>query len=86
MIGWRGAARYYSEEYIDLSEDIRESFLLEIPTRVLCSEKCEGLCPQCGKNLNEGKCDCRLESEETQTSSRFAELVKMLEINGKLEV
>ena len=78
--------RYYSEEYIDLSEDLRESFLLEIPTRVLCSEKCEGLCPQCGQNLNEGKCDCRLEPEGPQASSKFADLIKMLEINGKLEV
>ncbi|MFC1714159.1 DUF177 domain-containing protein [Candidatus Poribacteria bacterium] len=77
--------RYYSEEYIDLSEDLRESFLLEVPVRVLCSEDCEGLCPNCGQNLNEEKCDCRLEPEEPQTS-KFADLVKMLEIKGKLEV
>ncbi len=77
--------KYYSEEYIDLSEDLRESFLLEVPVRILCSDDCEGLCPNCGQNLNEEKCDCRLEPEEAQTS-KFADLVKMLEINGKLEV
>lgn len=77
--------RYYSEEYIDLSEDLRESLLLEVPTRFLCSEQCEGLCPQCGQDLNVGKCDCRLEPEESQ-ATKFADLVKMLEINGKLEV
>ena len=24
----------------------------------LCKPDCKGLCPQCGKNLNEGKCGC----------------------------
>ncbi len=68
---------YYSEEYIDLSDDLRESLLLELPIKVLCSESCEGLCPRCGKNLNKGKCDCHLESEEAR-SSRFAELVSSI--------
>ena len=77
--------RYYSEEYIDLSEDLRENLLLEVPARILCSEDCEGLCSHCGQNLNKEKCDCYLESEKPQTS-KFADLVKMLEINGKLEV
>ena len=77
--------RYYVEEYVDLSEDIRESLLLEVPARILCSENCEGICSHCGQNLNEGKCDCHLEPESTQ-ASKFADLVKMLEIKGKLEV
>ena len=75
--------RYYSEEYIDLSEDLRENFLLEVPARILCSEDCKGICSHCGQNLNEGKCDCCLEPKQV---SKFADLVKMLEINGKLEV
>ncbi len=77
--------KYYSEEHLDLSEDIRESLLLEIPVRILCSEGCEGLCPHCGKNLNEEKCDCNQKPEETQVS-KFADLVKTLKIKGKLEV
>lgn len=77
--------RYYSEEYIDLSEDIRESLMLEFPTRILCSDNCKGLCPHCGKNLNTEKCDCFLEPEEPQVS-KFADLIKSLEANGKLEV
>ncbi len=77
--------KYYTEEYIDMSEDLKENLLLEVPARILCSENCEGLCPHCGQNLNEGKCDCRLEPEQIQ-DSKFADLAKMLEINGKLEV
>ena len=70
--------RYYSGEYIDLSDDFRESLLLELPTRILCSEDCKGLCPYCGKNLNEGECNCCPELEEVQVSG-FADLIKMLE-------
>lgn len=77
--------RYYEEEYIDLSEDIKENLLLEVPARILCSEDCKGLCPHCGQNLNKEKCDCRVEPEEPR-DSRFADLVKTLKIKGKLEV
>jgi len=77
--------KYYSEGDIDLSEDIHENFLLELPVKVLCSEDCKGLCPHCGQDLNKEKCDCNLEVEGTQTS-KFADLIKMLEINGNLEV
>lgn len=71
---------YYSEDHIDLSDDIRESFLLEMPYGILCSEDCKGLCRKCGQNLNKGKCDCVLEPEEEAPVSKFAELIKKLEI------
>jgi len=73
---------YYSGEYMDMSDDFREALLLELPAKVLCSEDCVGLCPHCGQNLNEAKCNCRLEPEEAPTS-RFADLIKALEINSK---
>jgi uncharacterized protein len=44
---------------IDLSKDIRDYALLAVPMKKLCSEECKGLCPKCGKNLNDGPCDCR---------------------------
>ncbi|MBO4749763.1 MAG: DUF177 domain-containing protein, partial [Lachnospiraceae bacterium] len=28
------------------------------PAKILCKEDCKGLCPVCGKNLNEGECGC----------------------------
>lgn len=43
---------------IDLSGDVREFALLSLPMKKLCSEDCKGLCSKCGKNLNEGQCDC----------------------------
>ena len=43
---------------LDLTEALREQVLLELPMRPLCKPDCLGLCPVCGKNLNEGPCDC----------------------------
>ncbi len=43
---------------VDLGQDIRDTLLLEIPMKVLCSEECKGICPGCGRNLNVEKCVC----------------------------
>lgn len=43
---------------IDLSVGLRESILLAVPMKHLCSENCKGLCPTCGANLNEEECRC----------------------------
>ena len=47
-------AQYYDGETLDISEDARQALILEIPMWSLCSETCEGLCPQCGTELNAG--------------------------------
>lgn len=52
-----GYALYEGDE-IDLSPLIREELLLSLPTRPLCREDCQGLCSQCGANLNDDSCDC----------------------------
>ncbi len=51
-----------SEEAIELSQLLREDIILNIPTVLLCREDCKGLCPKCGKNLNNGPCGCREDS------------------------
>ena len=43
---------------LDLDELLRDDILLELPTKFLCKPDCRGMCPKCGKNLNEGVCDC----------------------------
>jgi uncharacterized protein len=49
---------YYSDDQIDLQELMREQFYLALPMKPLCLEECQGLCAQCGTNLNTGTCDC----------------------------
>ncbi|MBI5713209.1 MAG: DUF177 domain-containing protein [Chloroflexi bacterium] len=44
--------------HIDLAPFLREEMIISRPMRPLCKPDCKGLCPQCGKDLNEGACDC----------------------------
>ena len=44
---------------LDLTQIAREQILLNLPETVLCREDCKGICPSCGKELNEGSCRCR---------------------------
>ncbi len=58
----------------DLDEIMTTAFVLSMDSKLLCREDCKGLCPRCGKNLNEGPCGCRPEVD-----SRFAVLQKLLD-------
>lgn len=49
------------EDFVDLTENLREDIILELPQRALCRPDCRGLCPVCGKDLNEGACKCKRE-------------------------
>lgn len=46
------------EDFVDLTGNIREDIILELPQKALCETDCKGLCPNCGKNWNEGACRC----------------------------
>jgi uncharacterized protein len=49
---------YYDGRVIDLREEIRQVVLLEVPWHPLCRPDCKGLCPRCGRDLNQGACGC----------------------------
>jgi len=49
----------HGEDFVDLTSNIREDIILELPQRALCAEDCKGLCPHCGKDLNKGPCRCK---------------------------
>jgi len=55
---------------LDLSEAVREELILAVPDYVLCRENCAGLCPHCGKDLNEGPHQC----QEAPADSRWGPL------------
>lgn len=44
--------------FIDLNPNIREEVILDYPIKPLCKINCKGLCVKCGKNKNEGGCNC----------------------------
>jgi len=51
-----------SDLVIDLDPDIREETIIDYPIKPLCKSDCKGLCPKCGKNLNEEECICKVKS------------------------
>ena len=53
---------YYEEERLDLGRLVSEQVLLLLDLYPHCRPDCKGLCSTCGKNLNEGPCDCSDES------------------------
>ena len=58
----------------DLDDIVRTVFVLNLDSKLLCKEDCEGLCCRCGKNLNNGPCNCQKELDP-----RFAALKQLLE-------
>jgi uncharacterized protein len=49
---------FYENDEIDLAQLMQEQIYLTLPMKPLCRDDCQGLCPQCGTNLNKGACDC----------------------------
>lgn len=58
----------------DLEDIVRTVFVLNLSSKLLCREDCKGLCSRCGKNLNEGPCNCQKEIDP-----RLAALKQLLE-------
>ncbi len=58
----------------DLDDIVRTVFVLNLDSKLLCSDDCKGLCHRCGKNLNDGPCNCQKELDP-----RFAALKQLLE-------
>lgn len=65
----------YDNDTLDITDIIRESLLAVLPQKILCRDDCRGLCPKCGKNLNQGQCDCDL----FEVDPRLAILAKLKE-------
>lgn len=49
---------FFNGRQLDLAEAAREALLVELPMTPHCREECEGLCPRCGADLNDGPCAC----------------------------
>lgn len=63
------------QDKIDISEDLMEYLILNIPMKKICREKCKGLCPKCGADLNEKTCNC----DKNSTNPVWEPLLKLKE-------
>lgn len=57
----------------DFSYVIMDAILTQLPLRPICERDCEGLCPICGQNRNEGDCSC----EKVDIDPRWAGLAQL---------
>ncbi|MBE3595837.1 MAG: DUF177 domain-containing protein [Hydrogenibacillus sp.] len=49
-------------EAIDVERVLQELSIVHLPWTPVCRADCRGLCPSCGRDLNEATCDCALET------------------------
>ena len=68
---------YVVENRLEVSDWARDAIVLALPEKILCRPDCAGLCPECGKNLN----DEPHTHEETLADSRWAALEALRETN-----
>jgi uncharacterized protein len=64
---------YLEDDRLDLSAWARDALALELPDKILCRPDCAGLCPVCGKNLNDEPHD----HGEPEPDSRWAALAEL---------
>ncbi len=60
---------------LDIETAAAEQLVMEFPMKEVCSEDCKGLWMKCGKDLNEGDCDC----PKKEIDPRLAILQRLLE-------
>jgi uncharacterized protein len=61
---------YLHDDNLDLAGWARDAVALALPDKILCRPDCAGLCPVCGKNLNNEPHT----HDEEKTDSRWAAL------------
>jgi len=64
--------------FIDLAPLVRQLSLLAIPMQPICRVDCQGLCIECGHNLNEGDCHC----PDDDVDPRLSLLRELLDSNN----
>lgn len=63
---------YVVEDELDVGRWAHDAAVLATPTRILCRPDCAGLCPVCGKSLNDA--DPAEHEHDTGTDPRWAKL------------
>ncbi len=62
---------------LDIADLCTTEIVLALPMKHLCKPDCKGICPTCGKDLNDSACDCK----QSTTDPRLEALAQLLENN-----
>jgi uncharacterized protein len=64
---------YLQDELLETDPILIEQLQLNVPMKPLCREDCQGLCPVCGADKNDGACSC----VESSPDPRWAALAAL---------
>ena len=65
----------YDGQELNLIDIIEQTLDFNIPARILCNDDCQGLCHECGANLNKQECSCSENANDEEIiDPRFAKL------------
>jgi uncharacterized protein len=65
------ASPYLEDDELDVGAWARDALALALPTQIVCSDECLGLCSVCGENLNRAGAD---HAHEPEPDPRWAPL------------
>jgi uncharacterized protein len=65
---------YIEGDELDVHAWARDALVLELPTQIVCSDECKGLCAVCGENLNTADPD---HAHEAAPDPRWAKLSEL---------
>lgn len=54
---------------LDVDQLIYLEVLMNWPLKTLCRPDCKGICSRCGRNLNQGACDCTEEPKDPRMAA-----------------
>lgn len=69
-------SEFINSNTFNLNEYINQEVFLNMPSRVVCSETCKGLCPICGINKNLKTCSCK--EERVSEDNPFIKLEELI--------
>ena len=63
------AFRIDAKHTLDLGDAVRQHWTTAVPVQPLCRPDCRGLCPRCGRDLNQDTCSCPPEDDDGRWSA-----------------
>lgn len=63
----------YHDDRLELLAPLQEQLLMALPISAVCSDNCQGLCLECGVNLNIARCNC----DRKPFNSKFGVLAQL---------
>ncbi|MGI6152774.1 MAG: YceD family protein [Christensenellaceae bacterium] len=66
----------YRKKTLRLDKMVYDGIILNIPSQVLCSNSCKGLCQICGIDLNEEMCNCKNQDDAENPFAQLKDLFK----------